>query len=375
MRLWKKGLSALAAVVVLVLIVVSATTISFLLLHRSTTVPSSEITSQWLNQQLIGWRPDKNSSLNFQVFSQRASYGNLEYGFNTLGVEQADLNMLLSTGATCIRIDIGYAPWLQNNETAIAEVGTLVHDIRAAGRCVVIADAASETYRRGGQIPWAEFQQVWIERVNTLASLYHPDYYIVIKEPGWYVDLVSDSRTNPQFQNATVWLNLTSNLAKTVLSVSPGTKVGVSVAADSLAGSNAKFYDQYLEGVTVMQNVSFVGFDIYDVTGFQGTQNYMSQYGAGNKSVWIAEAWSGDGSVIYNASRAQLDSEWMQVLYYFALKIHASSIMPFYTDLFSSYDLTDTFPTNASQITALLQERTLVFHEFQKIVSSTNGTA
>jgi hypothetical protein len=59
----------------------------------------------------------------------------------------------------------------------------------------------------------------------------------------------------------------------------------------------------------------------------------------------------------------------------FALNIHASSIMPFYTDLFASYDLTDTFPTNASQITALLQERTLVFHEFQKIVSSANGTA
>ena len=58
-------------------------------------------------------------SMTFGVLFSRASYGNPELSYNTPAVETADLNMLLSTDAQCIRMDIGYQPWLQNDQSTI----------------------------------------------------------------------------------------------------------------------------------------------------------------------------------------------------------------------------------------------------------------
>lgn len=339
----------------------------------STQTDNSGITPQWLSQQTQLWKPTVNTSLNFQVLFDRASYGDLEYPFNDMTVQLADLNMIVSTGAKCVRVDVNYAPWLQDNQTAINMLTTLIQKIKADGECLVIADAASETYRNGGQIPWAQFQAEWIQRDKTLAELYHPDYFLVVKEPGWYVALVSDARTNPTFQSPSSWINLTQTLAATVLSVSPNTKVGVSVAADSLSAQPA-FYSAFLTGVEKLSNVSIIGYDIYDVLGFTNTQNFLDKYGNGGKSVWIAEAWSGDGSFIYDSSRAQLDQQWILALYYFAEHIHASAVMPFFTDLFASYSLTDSSPTNSAQIIALYNQRTPVYSEFKAIISASPTT-
>ncbi len=334
----------------------------------------SGITTQWLSQQTQIWKPTTNSSINFQVLFSRASYGDLEYSYNNMSVQLADLSMIVSTGAGCVRVDINYAPWLQNNQTEINELTTLISQIRADGKCLVIADSASESYRNGGQISWTQFQAAWIQRDRTLAQLYHPDYFIVVKEPGWYVSLVSDSRTNPSFQSASSWLNLTQTLASTVLSVSPNTKVGVSVAADSLS-AQPSFYTPFITGLYGQSNISFVGYDVYDVTGFTNTQNFLDQNGNGGKNVWIAEAWDGGGNFIYDSSQAQLDQQWMLVLYYFAEHIHASAVMPFYTDLFSSYNLTNTYPTDPAQIISLYGQQTPVYSEFKAIVAASPLTS
>jgi len=273
--------------------------------------------------------------------------------------------MLVSTGANCIRIDIGYAPWLQNNQTAINEMSSLVQTIRSDGECLVIADAGSESYRNGGQIPWAQFQIAWVQRVKTLAALYHPDYYIVIKEPGWYVPMVSDARTNPSFQNASDWLNLTETLAETVLSVSPDTAVGVSIASASL-GSNPSLYIPYMMGISKLSGISFVGFDIYSVAGFSETRTYLNQYGNGGKSIWIAEAWSTTNSPPNTTVQKQLDASWIKVLYYFGeSQINASMIIPFYTNAFSQY-------TSSTSISSpsFFDSRQPVYYAYQSIITA-----
>jgi len=335
---------------------------------------TTPVTQQWLNQELASLKPTQNVSVPMGVVYPRASYGNLVTSYNNLAVEQADLTMLLSTNVQCVRIDIGYGPWLQNNQTAINEMTSLVQQIRAAGKCLIIADAASETYRGAGQLTWSQFESAWPQRVSTLASLYKPDYYLVIKEPGWYVPLISDAATNTNFQNLSTWLSLTRTLISSVQSVSPDTKIGVSIAADSLNGVNAQGYVSFLNGLQQIPDLSVIGFDIYTESGFVATQNYLSANGSGGKAIWIAEAWSGDATVAYDASRAQLDTEWMQVLYYFAQHIGASMVIPFYTDLLASYSLSGTSPTTPSQIVSLYQQRTPVFYEFQKVIASGGGT-
>ncbi len=312
--------------------------------------------------------------MGFGVVFQAASYDNILLSYNTPQVENASLNMLLSTGASCVRIDIGYDAWLKNNSAAQTELSSLVNQIRSAGKCLIIADAAAESYRKGGQLPWSQFVTAWLQRVQILASTFHPDYYIVIKEPGWYAPMISDISTNPLVQNASEWVNLTESLASTVKSVSPNTKIGIAISADSLS-TNPSLYVPFLRGVEQNAAISFIGFDIYTVTGFQNTQSFLTQYGAGGKAIWIAECWSGDGTQIFDSSRSNLDSSWILLVYYFGQMINASMIVPFYTNLFASYSLTGSSPTQASQIISLYQQRTPVFYEFQSIIACANSSS
>ena len=340
---------------------------------HSSAQTTGQITQQWVNQQMSQWRPAHNTSVTFGAVFQRASYDNILYSYNTPQVENTTLSMLLNTGVSCVRIDIGFNAWLKNLTSAQSTMSSLVAQIKSANRCFIIADAAAESYRHGGQIPWDQFKTAWVQRVSTLAALYHPDYYVVIKEPGWYAPMVSDATTNPAFQDPNQWINLTQTLISTVQSVSPNTKVGVAIAADSLS-SNPTLYTDFLTGVSKLPGLSFIGFDIYTISGFQNTQNYLSQNGSGGKDVWIAECWSADGSTIYSSSRASLDASWILLVYYFAQEEHVSVLIPFYTDLFASYSLTTTSPTDTGQILSLLQQRTSVFQEYKSIIALSSGS-
>jgi hypothetical protein len=311
-------------------------------------------------------------SLSFGALFTRASYGNLELSYNTLAVETADLNMLLSTNVQCIRIDIGYAPWLTNDQTAINEMSGLVQDIRAAGRCLIIADAASETYRKA-PLTWSQFMAAWVPRVSTLAALYHPDYYVVIKEPGWYVPLISDARTNPQFTNESTWFSLTENLTNAVLSVSPSTVVGVAIGANSLTQSNGAFYSQYLNQIQTIPGLSFIGFDIYSQSDQTATQNYLSQ-NPPSKAVWIPETWSTPNGTAMQGNPSD-DAQWIRSMYDFALSYHCSFIIPFYTDDFASYSLVSSPPTDPAQILSLYEQRTPVFSAFESLAAAAGNSS
>ncbi len=359
---------AVFAVAVIVILLLATLSVAIFVRHRGAAPTTGSITTQWLNQELINWKPAANGSLIFGATALRSSYG--IQGYNTMQVQAADINMLLSSNASAIRIDIGYAPWLSNDTTVIHEITDAVNLVKASGKALIIADASSESYRRGGQISWSQFQQQWILRVQALARLYHPYAYIVVKEPGWYYPMISDALTNPLVRSAYDWSNLTVSLIKAVKSVSPQTIVGVSVAAYDLYNSShyrgtVSFNVQYLQQVEKIPSLNFIAFDIYDTQGFNGTLKFLSQVGNGGKAVWIAEAWSGDGQYIYNSSRTMLDKEWMQVLYYFSLKINASVVLPFYTDFFSSYN----WNTNSSDIISNYSLRQPVFYEFQSLAT------
>ncbi len=302
-----------------------------------------------------------STAMSFAVLDQSASYGIPSY--DDQAVQQADLSMLLSTGAQCVRVDIGYGPWLSNDQATISLITSVVNSIRSAGRCLIIADASSESYRNGGGLPWSQFKVAWVSRVQTLAALYHPDYYIVVKEPGWYVPMVSDSSTNPEFQNMSDWVALTQNLTSAVLSSSPGTKVGVAIAADSLNSDQAS-YTAYLNQVQAIPGLSFIGFDVYTSTGQTAAETYLSQ-NPPTKDVWISEAWRADGAQIYYPVNAQPDAQWMKSIYQFAQSIGAKMLIPFYTDLFSGY----TVPTDSSSMVAFYQGRTPAYTEFKNVVS------
>jgi len=295
----------------------------------------------------------------FGVVDESASYGIPSY--KNAAVQQADLSMLASTGAQCVRLDIGFSPWLPGgNASQVQLVTAIVNSLRSQGRCLIIADASSESYRNGGCLDWAQFKAAWVQRVSTLAALFHPKFYIVIKEPGWYVPMVCDAATNPLYQSVTDWVGLTQNLTNAVKAASPSTLIGVSVSAGYTAADPA-FYGQYLNEIQQLSGISFIGFDIY-IPSDQTSVEHFLYTNPPSKPIWIAEAWSNTSPT--TQAQAQSDALWMKSFYAYAQLINAKMLIPFYTDLFSGY----TVPTTSSALTAFYLGRTPVYTEFHNVI-------
>jgi hypothetical protein len=339
---------------------VASTTSTSSLTSRSTSSSTATSFTNWLNAQLVNWRPTSVTPVMWTMTAIPASYDNV-YATNFQTI-QADLDMLSQLGAGAIRVDMGFDPFLGGNAAQIQLDDQVVSQIRSMGKTFVLADAAAEVYRNY-PIPSSQFAQAWVSRVETLAARYHPDYYIVVKEPGWYYPMMSDYPSNPAIYSPQVWQNLTIALASAVLSVSPNTKVGISVSADQLQYTNIQ---QYVYLASKIPQISFIGIDVYSSPyDYSHASSYLKQYGTNGKSVWIAETWSADGTGVYNQANSQTDAEWAKVIYYYCQsQIHCSSLAPFYTDLFAQYS--DVVATNPS----FYSTRTPVATAFQQIIAA-----
>ena len=300
------------------------------------------------------------TTMSFGVVDASASYGIPSY--KNAAVQQADLSMLVSTGAQCVRVDIDYSAWLPGGNASLIQLLTSVaKDLRSQGRCLIIADASSESYRNGGCLDWAQFKVAWVQRVAALAALFHPKYYIVVKEPGWYVPMICDAATNPLFQSVNDWVGLTQNLTNAVKAASLSAQIGVSIAAGYTTTQPA-FYIQYVNEAQQLSGISFIGFDIYTSSDQVSVEHFLYNYPP-SKPIWIAESWSNpDPST---QAQAQSDAQWMKSFYSYAQSIKAKMLIPFYTDLFSGY----TVPTTSSALITFYQGRTPVYTEFHNVVA------
>jgi len=318
----------------------------------------SGITCKSLFTQAVAWKPKINASIGWTVQFTNASYNNIFHASSQTLLNE--LNMLVQSGATCIRIDIGFDAWLESTtaaQNARSEITYLVNQIRADGKCLIIADAGANSYRTS-QITLSQFENASYYRVQTLANLYHPDFYIVIKEPYWYFPMISDNKS-ATINDSSTWSQLAQNLTNAVQKMSPTTVVGVST---SFQGPNSSFVPSFLTKVNLIPNLGFIGFDVYTAKDFNSTQNYATS--GLTKNIWIAEAWSTSNPVTaLSPDRASLDQLWIQDLYYFGLNISATNISPFYTNSMSSYSMDNTNYSN----------RTAVFYEFQHLATTYDG--
>ncbi len=312
---------------------------------------SSGITCEYLAQQDVLWRPANDARLGFSVVLTDAGYDNIQTG--GFAAAQAQLAMLLETGASCIRIDIGYDAWLSNQQDIQADITSLIDQIRKAGKCLIIADAAAERYRKY-PIPWTQFQQAWINRVQTLYALYKPDFYILVKEPGWYVPMVSDALTNPDFQNIMTWVTLVQSLE----AAASDSKDGVAIEG-GIPASRQPLFVSFLRSVAALPGTDFIGFDQYGANDQTLDISLIGQVRT-TKSVWIAEAWSTDHpSIVFDPDRASLDATWMRVEYDYAQYVHAANVIPFYDGAFASYSQPPDYT-----------KRTPVFYTFQQLATA-----
>lgn len=295
----------------------------------------------------------------------RASYDNVARPSSTPATLAAELAMLEQTGAQGITLDLGFDPWLSHDEATISKDDSIVAAIRSSGRLVVLKDASAERYRRH-PLPWDQFADAWVNRVRTLAARYHPAYYTVIKEPPWYAPMIAGlSRADPsspadrQVLEVSTWTSLLARLIAAVHSVSPTTKVGISVDGNLYGHTPGAALDLRLLRAAVHQpGLYFIGLDLYTAGAFGDTLRYLDQVGSAGRPVWINEAWSTTGNQT-SPQQQQVDPAWAAVLLGFARTIHAQGVSPFYTDFFASYQ------EPSGDLRAFYRQRSPVFHTFR----------
>ena len=286
----------------------------------------------------------------------RASYGNLWQTYNDMNVLNAELAMLLSLNVSQIRIDMAFDPWLEANTIYQNTQINLVNQIRAAGAKLTIADAGAQTYFNN-PLTWAEFTAAWPNRVSTLASLFEPDYHIVIKEPSWYVPMISDAKTNPLLQEVSTWTSLLNELDATVKSVSPSTLTGVS-------GSFGDQDKQVLAAAPTVSNCDFIGIDTYNPANNPNIVTFINGLGSITQPIWLAEAWSSTNP--FNSANAESDATWIQNESTFASSIDAYALNPFYSDCFVMY----TQPTVEATLLSLYEtSREPAYYAYQQVAS------
>ena len=324
------------------------------------------MTSSWLSQQGSVWASATPLPMATAAVLMAASYGNPERSGSSLAAIEADLAMLRSAGAQVIRIDLNYQPWLENDTRLIAQMDRVIASIRADGLGLMIADSASETYWHH-PLTWPAFDAAAVLRVGTIAARYHPDYYVVVKEPGWYYHMFQGFPLNPAVESATAWADLTQALVSAVRTVSPPTQIGVAVAASTLYGRRASPSRAYLGRARQLPGLDFLGFDVYGVCDFENTIRFLQEQGTGDKQIWVPEAWSEAGSGVYDPGRSSLDLVWANVLYEFLATIRARGVGLFYTDVLAAYEPP---PANASALLAYYSGLTSAFYEIQNLTAA-----
>ncbi len=344
----------------------------------STNIVGTEngITTSWIQSQEATWTTKSNYPLLVYPFFETASYDNIEEQGVTASVLNENLNMLESLGGTGITIHMGYDPWLINIPNAKSQDQEIASSLQSNNQTLMLADASAEYYRHN-KLSWSDFETAWINRVKTLAAIFHPAYYTVIKEPPWYIPMVAGvnrdgtGTTDAQLEDPTQWSSLLQSLIAAVKSVSPSTKVGIAVSGDLYDGKPSGALDTALLKLAVkMNNLDYIGFDLYTSTAFSNTVQFLHSNGANGKEIWIAETWSATTpNYAFSQTRSSLDVAWAKFLFQYAHYIGATGIVPFYTDAFSSYSEP---PTSTSGLLSYFNSRTPVFNEFQSLISSQN---
>jgi hypothetical protein len=292
------------------------------------------------------------------------SYANVYHSGHTRAVTHKEIEMLAQAGMSVIRIDLDYDPWLFNDTQEIGKYDAAVSEIRRLGKKLMIADAAGESYRHRRKVSWSQYKQEWVERVRQIAARYKPDYYVVVKEPGWYWLMPSDFLYSQPFAKPEEWIELTRQLVAAVKQVSPQILTAVAVPGDSIYHGKAReTILAYYTAVTRLPGLDIVGFDNYNAQSFDDTERFIAENGLHGKQLWLLEAWSHTGRMT-PPGREPIDRDFVEAASGFAEHVNAGGVVFFFSKYLASYD---PLPTTEPELLEFYSKRTSVFHAIQDV--------
>jgi len=262
------------------------------------------------------------------------SYGQL--GSATWSEVESELTLLKDMGIKSYAIHLNYDPWIKGHPAQIGTVDDAVVWIKSNGGSVHIVDACCESLRNN-QITWDQMKTLWRMRITEWTIRYHPDALTTIKEPGYYLSMIS----NPQVLSIADIVSLDAELTAIVKTKSPST---TTVFADNMGGyvEGLPGYDPInavmLSQIITDPNLDVFGMDFYgkncaedNKTPFLDSTIDIAR-NAG-KMVWITETW-GSTAGLLGVCSASSEIKWAQHISEYAVSQNISTVEWFFTQRF-----------------------------------------
>lgn len=257
------------------------------------------------------YEPEIYHSVKFGILSESASLGSYYVSNETDTLEYIlkEIDMLSETGADHIIIWINYQFWIdqdddpsngiQQDYESIHKIDRAVERIRKNNKKVYFClggvgrwyngfPRGDPRYVGNGNVDFETWKRMYLGSedqpgmVETIVRRYDPDY-VAIVEPT--VEMAAQVRG---IRPASDWIEVTRRAADIVKEISPDRVV---VVHNIMRREPPDL--EFFEGVTNIENVDVIGFDVFGLAGFPTIEETFLPYLEGKeKEFWIAEAWN-----------------------------------------------------------------------------------
>ena len=254
------------------------------------------------------------SRVNYGATLYTVSYGQIQQ--TTLQQAKDEVQLFKNMGITYYSIHINYDPFLFKQSDKIQIFDSIVAEIRNSGGKIHIADSGAESYWNN-KLTWEQMKISWRDRVSLIAARYQPDVYTIIKEPAWYLGMIS----NPQAITADESVNLAKELSQIVKSVSPNTKVLFVETASAYVPTESLYSPVKIEILSRLvqdSNLDGVGIDIYGARCGNDDKtpqltNVVNIITSAGKEYWIPETWGATAAAFSSCTNlSQTEIAWAE---------------------------------------------------------------
>ena len=263
------------------------------------------------------------------------------------------LEVIEETGADIIRIDIDYDAWMTNDQDNIKRHDEIIKQIRSDGIKLMLADRGATRFTKN-KVTWEHFKQQHLKHTRIFMERYKPDYYVVVKEPIWYMDFdpMISTVTTPE-----MWYELASKACDIVKEINPETKCAIAVYP---SGREEK---EFFTLTANISNLDIMGVDCYDKNDLKVVTNDLIPLAPKNKEIWMLESWNGGGGSYLQPWKKDEDAEWVKNSVYYSQNNNFKGYISYYPLHFSSY--TKLRGVDWSQ-------RTPAFYTYKEVIEEVN---
>ncbi|MBU0478693.1 hypothetical protein KKC91_09020 [bacterium] len=285
------------------------------------------------------------------------------------------VDALKEAGVKGIDINMGFFPWLDNDQETIKKYDKLIEYIRKKNLELIITPQYSAVYHRFNSFD--ELKEAAIKIYPRIAARFEPEIFIVLHKPS---NVAKRMRIQVLPGN---WSKFTQEIIVSVKKASPNTRLGASIMPSSQ--ESQQIFNELLS----IDELNVLSLNIYSFKDMQPVNKMITTAKEKGKNIYIGETWRpiyysrdvGKKIKLTNLISAwigdnkfqELDSKWLKAMAYYASVWGLEAMTPVWTQTFFKYPEESAATTDADYHQEVIKainkkERTSTFMAFMEII-------